>query len=51
MKRLLRRHTAVAAATILPVANLLPHDLAANGPWKPPQGIRIVVPAGSTTID
>jgi tripartite-type tricarboxylate transporter receptor subunit TctC len=33
------------------VANLLPRDLAADGPWKPAQGIRIVVPAapGGTT--
>jgi hypothetical protein len=33
------------------VANLLPRDLAADGPWKPSQGGRIVVPAapGGTT--
>src|SRR5262249_6602409 len=42
---------ALAAATILPVANLLPKRLAADGPWKPSQGVRIVVPAapGGTT--
>jgi len=51
VKRLLSRRTALAAATILPVANLLPRDLAADGPWKPSQGSRIVVPAapGGTT--
>ena len=51
MTRLLSRRTALGAATILPVANLLPRDLAADGPWKPTQGIRIVVPAapGGTT--
>ena len=51
MKRLLSRRTALAAATILPVANLLPRTCAAEGAWKPAQGIRIVVPAapGGTT--
>ena len=51
MKRLLSRRTALAAATILPVANLLPRSAAADGPWKPSQGIRIIVPAapGGTT--
>jgi tripartite-type tricarboxylate transporter receptor subunit TctC len=53
VKRRLSRRAALAAATILPVANLLPRDLAAGGPWKPAQGIRIVVPAapgGNTDI-
>ena len=51
MKRLLSRRAVLTGATILPVANLLPHDLRADGPWKPTQGIRIVVPAapGGTT--
>jgi tripartite-type tricarboxylate transporter receptor subunit TctC len=51
VKRLLSRRTALAAATILPVANLLPRTAEADGPWKPSQGIRIVVPAapGGTT--
>src|SRR5882672_2484367 len=41
----------MAAATILPVVNLLPQRLSAEGSWKPTQGIRIVVPAapGGTT--
>jgi tripartite-type tricarboxylate transporter receptor subunit TctC len=49
--RLLSRRTAMAAATILPVVNLLPQRLSAEGSWKPAQGIRIVVPAapGGTT--
>ena len=51
MKRLLSRRTALGAATILPVANLLPRSLAAQGAWKPTQTVRIVVPAaaGGTT--
>jgi tripartite-type tricarboxylate transporter receptor subunit TctC len=51
VKHLLSRRTALAAATILPVVNLLPRRLSADGPWKPAQGIRIVVPAapGGTT--
>ena len=51
MNRLLSRRTALATAAALPVANLLPRPATADGPWKPSQGIRIVVPAapGGTT--
>ncbi len=50
VKRLLRRRAAFAAAA-LPLVNLAGRGAAADGPWKPSQGVRIVVPAapGGTT--
>lgn len=51
MKRLLSRRAARPPPLSCPVANPLPRRPAAHGPWKPSQGIRIVVPAapGGTT--
>jgi tripartite-type tricarboxylate transporter receptor subunit TctC len=51
VKRLLLRRTALATAAALPVANLLSRRVAADGPWKPAQTVKIIVPAapGGTT--
>ena len=51
MKPLLSRRAALAAATSLPLAGLLPGPVRGQAPWKPSQGVRVVVPAapGGTT--
>ena len=51
MIRRLSRRATLGAAAALPAAALLPRSLAAQAPWKPTQGVKIVVPAapGGTT--
>jgi len=51
MNRRLSRRAALAGTAALPAVTFLPRGLRADAPWKPTQGVRIVVPAapGGTT--